>query len=33
MIGVSKLLELSRIDSSLTIFKGKKLFVKFAITN
>ena len=32
MVGVSKLLEWSRIDSSLTI-KGKKLFVKFAIKN
>ena len=32
MVGVSKLLEWLRIDSSLTI-RGKKLFVKFAITN
>ena len=32
MIGVSKLPEWSKIDSSLTI-KGKNFIVKYAITN
>ena len=32
MVGVSKLLEWSKKDSSLTI-KGKNCFVKFEITN